>query len=81
MLLEDIWYEFRCILEDITPVILPVGMIVSFVILLAWGTAAIIRWRDEGQPTRTERIELVEKRIDVLNDRVEYLEMKSNQTK
>jgi hypothetical protein len=84
-LFEEVMELMRDLFEDVMKLILEVALILIPVFIIAgliwWGVVTAIRWQDNGHPSRTQRIQLLEKRVDVLNDRIEFLEMKSNQTK
>ena len=77
-LMRDLFENVMKLTLEVALILIPVFIIAG---LILWGVFTAIRWQDNGHPSRTQRIQLLEKRVDVLNDRIEFLEMKSNQTK
>jgi hypothetical protein len=84
-LFEEVMELMRDLFEGVMKITLEVALILIPVVIIAglilWGVFTAKRWQDNNYPSRRQRIEMLEKRVDLLNDRIEYLEMKSNQTK
>jgi hypothetical protein len=77
-LMRDLFENVMKLTLEVALILIPVAIIAG---LILWGVFTAIRWQDNGHPSRRQRIEMLEKRVDLLNDRIEYLEMKSNETK